>query len=339
MTAFQESSMADPMGDGTDTSVVVLIPVYDDWDSVAVVVDELDNCCQSLGRELRLLIVDDGSYQVDYVQALPSPGHCISRIDILCLRHNLGHQRAIAVGLAWLEANSAGAAVVIMDADGEDAPSDVPRLIKRFEETGLAKVVFAARKRRSEGVVFQVFYHAYRVAHRLLTGISVRVGNFSLLPWPLLRRIVVVSELWNHYAASVFKARLPMTTIPTVRAPRLAGRSSMNFTALVMHGLSAMSVLGDRISVRLLIAAGALLATVALVGLTLAASGVLQAAGIGSVSSVAALVVLLVSQILFGVLLFAFQVLGRRDTAGFLPIRDYPYFVDRLICVWGRDAD
>ena len=110
---------------------------------------------------------------------------------------------------------------------------------------------------------------AYRFVHLLLTGERVRVGNFSVIPRDLLRRLVAVSDLWNHYAAAVFHARIPYTTIPTTRGTRYAGASQMNFVALVTHGLSAMSVFGDRIGVRLLIV------TCALAGLILSAAGAL----------------------------------------------------------------
>ncbi|TFH22479.1 MAG: glycosyltransferase [Myxococcales bacterium] len=322
-----------------DTSLVVLIPVYNDWGALALVVDALDRCGAPPDWKLHILIVDDGSDEADFPDDLFAPRHSIISVDVLALRRNLGHQRAIAVGLAWLEANMPCAAVVVMDGDGEDAPSDVPRLMARFEETGRTKIVFAARQRRSEGVTFQIFYQLYRLAHRILTGIPVRVGNFSVVPWPLLRRLVVVSDLWNHYAAAVFKARLPMTTIPTQRAHRLMGHPTMNFTALVMHGLSAMSVLGDRIGVRLSIAVGGLF-VISMIGVAgLVGSGMVAAAGFSQGLFVAVtLIVVFAIQLVLGVTLFAFGVLGRRDTASFLPLRDYHYFVDRRTTLWTHDG-
>ena len=92
----------------------------------------------------------------------------------------------------------------------------------------------------------------YRLIHFLLTGVQVQVGNFSVIPATVLRRLVAVSELWNHYAAAVYKAKLPMALIPAQRNCRLEGSSRMNLVALVVHGLSAMAVFGDRIGVRLL---------------------------------------------------------------------------------------
>ena len=117
-----------------DRSLAVLIPVYNDWEALVQVVDSLDRSLATTDWQLKIVIVDDGSDQADPPREFYSSRHSILSIDVLRLRRNLGHQRAIAVGLAWLEANKPCTAVVVMDGDGEDSPSDVPRLIARFEE-------------------------------------------------------------------------------------------------------------------------------------------------------------------------------------------------------------
>jgi len=96
-----------------------------------------------------------------------------------------------------------------MDGDGEDSPNDIPRMLEQFTKHEGNSIVFASRLKRSENRLFRVFCQGYRLLHYLCTGISVRVGNFSVIRGKLLRRLVVVSDLWNHYAASVIKARLP----------------------------------------------------------------------------------------------------------------------------------
>src|SRR5262249_34330459 len=126
--------------------------------------------------------------------------------------------------------------------------------------------VFAERMKRSESLVFRFFYYLYRHLHFLLTSVRVRVGNFSAIPRQRLESLVAVSELWNHYAAAVFHSRQPYCSIPTQRAHRLSGRSSMNFVSLVAHGLSAISVYREVIGVRLLVLA-ICLALVAVAGL------------------------------------------------------------------------
>ncbi|MCA1652193.1 MAG: glycosyltransferase, partial [Acidobacteria bacterium] len=104
------------------------------------------------------MIIDDGSgtrYE-DEVSALRC--EALRSIEILHLRSNLGHQRAIAIGLAYLEAERAPESVVVMDGDGEDRPEDVERLLRSLEQDGGERIVFAERTRRSEGLVFTVLY-------------------------------------------------------------------------------------------------------------------------------------------------------------------------------------
>jgi hypothetical protein len=98
----------------------------------------------------------------------------------------------------------------------------------------------------------------------VLTGRRVEVGNFSVLPWSVLERLVGVSEIWNHYAAAVYRARLPVVQIDVPRAARVTGESRMSFVALVTHGLSAISVYGETVGVRMLFLAAGLILLVLL---------------------------------------------------------------------------
>ena len=208
-------------------------------------------------------------------------------------------------------------------------------MLARFDELSGTAVVFAARKRRSEGLVFRSFYQLYRLIHLTLTGIPVRVGNFCILPANALHRLVVVSDLWNHFAASVFKAQLPLDMVPTARAQRLAGRPAMSFTSLAVHGLSAISVFGDRVGVR-----GILLSALFFLFTIFSLLGVVSLrlftdlAIPGWASYTAGVLVLLALQLLMLVTVFAFIVLGSRDTASFLPNRDHVYFVSGLQRLW-----
>jgi glycosyltransferase involved in cell wall biosynthesis len=306
--------------------LLILIPVYNDWESVSLLLQELDSVMAKEQIEAEVLMIDDGSIKAS--QLIMTGGKAISKIDILHLRRNLGHQRAIAIGLTFIHCNRSFDAVVIMDGDGEDRPSDVPRLFERFAQEKGQQIIFAARVRRSEGSLFSIFYHLYRFVHRILTGISVRVGNFSILSSLAVSQLVIVSELWNHYAAAVFKARMPYSTLATSRGKRLAGRSSMNFIALVTHGLSALSVFGDIIGVRLLIGAtiSALLfgggATVLLATrLTADVALPLWVVYIGGV-----LFVFLFQAISISFLL-VWLLLNTRTSTTFVPLRDYNYFV------------
>ena len=190
-------------------SILVLLPLYDDWDALGLLLLDLDRQLADHGIEARILIVDDGSTVQPGVQLCSGPFLALAKIELLSLRRNLGHQRAIAIGLAYVEANIDTRTVVIMDSDGEDSPADVPKLLARFRQESANKIVFAERIKHSESATFVFFYSLYRWLHLVLTGVHVRVGNFSVIPRSRLESLVTVSELWNHYAAAVFKSRRP----------------------------------------------------------------------------------------------------------------------------------
>ena len=154
-------------------------------------------------------MIDDGSTEAAPLGFAAGPHQALTSVGVLRLRRNLGHQRAIAIGLAYIERNVPCDAVILMDADGEDSPADIPRLVDQFRSEQGANIVFAERRKRAERPLFRVLYHAYRALHRALTGYDVRVGNFSVIPRTRLGGLVVVSELWNHYAAAVFRSRQP----------------------------------------------------------------------------------------------------------------------------------
>src|SRR5262245_61875105 len=255
-------------------------------------------------------------------------------MHVLALRTNLGHQRAIAIGLAAAHEQFQPSAVVVMDGDGEDGPDDIPRLVAALRANGGRKIVFAERRRRTENALFKAFYAAYRAVHLLLTGIAVRVGNFSIVPAAQLDRLVVISELWNHSAAAVLQAKLPHETIPARRRTRLSGASHMNFTALVLHGLRALSVYSELIGVRLLVVT--MVATVAVLGSALMTfTGIPTAAAVpGWALALSGLVALLIFQTLASAVVFVFLVLHGRSQPLFIPLRDHTYFVRSLTPVF-----
>jgi polyisoprenyl-phosphate glycosyltransferase len=308
--------------------LAVLTPIYNDWAALTALVAALNGALTSERLSASILVVDDGSRTEPEIRLAGGELGAIDAVDVLHLRRNLGHQRAIAIGLAYLEANTDHDAVIVMDGDGEDRPEDIPRLLHKLEMEHGSAVVFAERTRRSEGVVFATLYWWYRLIHWLLTGERVRVGNFSVVPRASLRRLVAVSDLWNHYAAAVFHARIPFVTVPTTRGTRYAGESQMNFVALVAHGLSAMSVFGDRIGVRLLLATCTLTSMVGIVSATFVGWHVASGQPFPEWTlSAAAAMVLLVFLVFATSLAFVFIILAGRNSAGFLPFREFTHYV------------
>jgi hypothetical protein len=236
----------------TPSRITIVIPVLDDWESVSLLVRRIDQALGGAAGEFRLVVVDDGSSRQPETPLRAVPLRALGSISILTLRHNIGHQRAIAVGLAHVQRQAASDVVVVMDGDGEDEPDDILRLIEACATT--ATIAFAERTHRTEGWRFQLGYRSYQLLFRLATGRSMRVGNFSAVPRHLLDRLVASPDLWNHYAAAVARCRLPLTLVPTRRGRRLFGEPRMNTVGLVVHGLSSLAVFADIVGTRLILA-------------------------------------------------------------------------------------
>ena len=171
----------------------------------------------------------------------------------------------------------------------------------------------------------------------MLTGISVRVGNFSILPSRYLGTLVVMSELWNHYAAAVFRSGLPFTTTPIPRGYRITGTSRMNFVSLTAHGMSAISVFGDVVGVRLLIGslAGSLLAGLGIVLVTMIRLLTNRAIPGWATSATGALAIIMIQLITIATS-FTFFMLSNRTNLGFVPVRDYSLFVEEAVDIYSH---
>lgn len=311
--------------------IVLLIPIFDDWESAVLLCGLINN---TFGQEssrytVDILFVDDGSYAADEALHRKYVWDAIHEIHVLRLRRNIGHQRAIAVGLAYVEHQIPCDAVVVMDGDGEDLPQSIPALLACAGETSSGQVVFAERGRRLEGRVFRILYVAYRGAHRLLTGRGIRFGNFSVIPFRFVKRLTTMSELWGHYAATVVNAKVPYSTVRVDRGRRLSGTTKMNLESLILHGLAAVSVY-QTVGVRTLIASIGLSGVLLLLGLGLAILRMTTSLAIpGWTSVMLGICLLTICSILVGSLLYVFTSLSFRHLMGMLPTRDYIHFVDR----------
>lgn len=226
--------------------ILILIPIYNDSESVNLLIKNIssilaDHCNYSL------LIVNDGSTQPVSVQRPATV-----KTTMLNLQRNIGHQKAISIGLAYAKNRNETEKIVIMDGDGQDNPEDVLRLID-VSAASPDTIIFARRKSRQDNVQFKLFYKIYKLLFSLLTGKKISFGNFLIMPKSSLDKIVFYSEIWNHLSGGIVKSGLPYTTIETKRNKRYFNHSKMSFNSLVLHGLGAVSVFLDVIAIRLLV--------------------------------------------------------------------------------------
>ena len=307
--------------------VAIITPVYNDWISFHKLVSEIDDSLAHLQVAVTVIPIDDGSTQAYQLDLFADEKYqVIRRIEILHLARNTGHQRAIAIGLSYFESQYKADHIIVMDADGEDRPADLVTLIEK--QTATNEIVFAKRGHRKEGNTFQFFYQIYRLLFIILTGKKIPFGNFCAIPGDYLRQVVFLPEIWSHFAAGILRSGLPKTTVVIDRGQRYHGKSKMNFVSLVMHGLSAVSVYTDILSVRMM------LLTLIVIVATLIGTGILfyikyftalAIPGWSTTVGFGLLVVLLQSFMLL--LSIAFNVLNSRTMQMYIPAKQYKDFI------------
>jgi len=239
---------------------IVLTPYYEDSEAIKRLFTELHH---QFGQQVQVLGIDDGS-----VHEPLDPNFLLNAKlsgQVLYLKRNLGHQRAIAVGINYAAQHYPDQIVVVMDSDGEDRPSSISELLAQLEVSPNCDIVVATRKSRLESWRFQFFYYWYKLFFEIATGRHINFGNFMVLRPAAVARIAAMQELWIHFAGTVLLSKLRISECPIARGSRYAGKSKMNFVGLVLHGFKGLMVFAEDVFVRV----GIFCAVIAIISLLL----------------------------------------------------------------------
>ncbi|AFK03056.1 glycosyl transferase family 2 [Emticicia oligotrophica DSM 17448] len=230
--------------------IAIITPLFNDWDCLYKLVEDVRKVLlPTQFADYRFVVVNDcSSLEVNKAKLEGHP------VEIINLNKNLGHQKSIAIGISYLNEKSEQDFVVVMDVDGEDKPEHLLILLEEAVSGKANEIVFARRTKRKESFFFKIFYKVYKLIFIFLTGKVINFGNFSVIPKKLVDNVAHISDIWNHYPGGVIRSRLLYKSVGLERGERYMGKSKMNYTSLVIHGLSAVAVYVDTVSVRLLIA-------------------------------------------------------------------------------------
>ncbi len=307
-------------------NITILTPCFNDWDCLYQLTERVQNVLKNTQfSNYKIVVVDDCSSTEPQIEKLQN-----HPIEIIHLNKNLGHQKAIAIGLSYLNKNAESDLTVVMDVDGEDKPEHLPILLEEALKTNQKQVIFAKRTKRRESFFFKIFYKIYKNFFILLTGKVINFGNYSVIPKSLLDKVTHISDIWNHYPGGLMRSRLPYQSVGLERGERFTGKSKMNVTSLVVHGLSSIAVYIDTVSVRLLIGISGLFVLVVLIlGILFLSISPIT----GTIVFISLLLVGILIQAFLSALILVFTVLSYRVNFNFLPavhFQDYIQSVEKL---------
>jgi hypothetical protein len=226
---------------------VILIPVYNDWTSVFILLKNIDLHVGKWDAEVSVLIVNDASTETRPKNEIIYKK--IKSVKLINMRNNKGHARCNAAGLKFLCDKEYFDYVILMDGDGEDRPEELTLLFNKSRENPL-KIVTANRVKRSESIFFKFLYQCHKILTYVSTGKLIKFGNYSCLPKQTVSKLIKDASTWSSFSGSVTKNFPDRVATPSTRGKRYFGPSQMNFINLLIHSFSIIGVFKKNLLVR-----------------------------------------------------------------------------------------
>lgn len=216
-----------------------LIPVFNDWKSLNLLMQNIDKELSNFSRTGGVLVINDNSTEKPEINF--NGLNNIKSIRLLNLNKNLGSQKSIAIGLKYLLKKNISCIITVMDSDGEDDPSKINEMIN-IAENNEDKIVTSNRTSRKENFLFKWLY----VVHKFLTFIFsthwISFGNFSSFHSGNLSKILRDNTTWLAFSSAISK-NCKIIRLYAMRKQRYFGKSKVNFLSLVLHSFRVISVL------------------------------------------------------------------------------------------------
>jgi len=227
--------------------VIILLPVYNDWESLSKVLEEINSVISNIQKyEFECIIVNDSS-TIEKPNIIKPKN--FNSLKIINMKENRGHARCNAFGLRYINSNEKYDYVIIMDSDGEDRPVEIKNLINKIAEAPETSVV-AKRIKRSEGVIFQTLYRAHKLITLIFTGKKINFGNYSCLTQQDINILFDKASLWSSFSGTVKKNLTNLNEVDSIRGVRYFGPSKMSLLNLAIHSFSIIAVFKNTVFLR-----------------------------------------------------------------------------------------
>ena len=207
--------------------VTIVVPVYGNAATLAALAARVRDAMDGAGLTFRLLLVVDASPDESWriVRQLASAD---TRIAGLLLLDNVGQHAAVLAGLAF----------VVMDADLQDAPEAIPKLVARAREHGVS--VFAARRGRYERWDRLVTSRLFKTVLRWVSGVPADVGTFFVVSGEVAEAMCTVGVRSPHVVVLAYHCSRECHRMNVIRATRAAGMSAYSSLARVRAAIRSI---------------------------------------------------------------------------------------------------
>ena len=227
--------------------IKILIPVYNDWQSVFKLLENINSEVSNLEHEFSVIVVNDASTETK--PELSVNLEKLNSIKIINMKENRGHARCNAAGLKHIYENEEFDYVIPMDGDGEDRPEEIKQLLDTLNYHP-DKPIVGERIKRSEGIFFKFCYFVHKLITFTFAGQSIKYGNFTCLPKSIVEKMINKKATWSSFSGALAKVAKDRASIPSERGTRYFGPSKMSFKNLLIHSLSIIGVFKINVLIR-----------------------------------------------------------------------------------------
>ena len=225
----------------------IVSPVYNEAENLGEFYSRVINATDNLNLEIEIIYINDGS-QDSTIDIITKQRQIDNRITIIDLSRNFGKEIALTAGLDY----SSGDAVIVIDADLQDPPELIPKLVEKWREG--YDVVNAKRiKRKGESLLKKVMSYIYYRLLFYLSDINVPkdTGDFRLLNKNALDALLKLREKHRYMKGLFVWVGFKQKEIEYEREARFKGKTKWGFFSLfnlAFDGLTSFSIMPLRLA-------------------------------------------------------------------------------------------
>jgi glycosyltransferase involved in cell wall biosynthesis len=219
--------------------VTVLVPVYEEQDSVAELAERVARVLESTGRSFEIVFVDDGSRDAT-AERVKAARERDRRVKLVRLRRNFGKAAALTAGFDL----AAGRLVVTMDGDLQDEPEEIPRLLEALESGGF-DLVSGWKRDRKDPISKTLPSRLFNGVTRRLARVDLHDFNcgFKIYRREVLEQVPIYGELHRYIPVLASRRGFRVGELAVRHHARRSGISKYGWDRFYKGLLDLMTVL------------------------------------------------------------------------------------------------
>ncbi|MFA6098534.1 MAG: glycosyltransferase family 2 protein [Patescibacteria group bacterium] len=211
----------------------IVIPAYNEQDAVGPLHQEIKNAMEKIGDPYEIIFIDDGSSDKTFERL-----NSLMPVKIVKFRKNFGQTAALDAGIK----NSLGEVIIMLDADGQNPPSEIPKLLEKMKEG--YDVVSGWRSKRKDTSAKKFVSRGANLLRKLLVNDQIHDSGCTLKAYKkeCFEDIDLQGEMHRFIPAILRWHGFKVTEVPVEHRARTTGTTKYNWKRILKGFIDMMSV-------------------------------------------------------------------------------------------------